>query len=368
MRRNFDRTFLISTLLLVATGFLVFLSASLGLLAREDGANFTSVAISQAGLGILLGLGALIVTMKIPYRLWRKYAFYLFLLGLIVTALVFVPELGLRSGGAARWLDFGIVSFQPAEFLKLGFVLYLGALLAGRGNRVADFRHGIVPFVVTASLAGGLLLAQPDTGTYMVLVAAGFAMLIAAGTRWRDLMLIILVAMMLVASLAYMRPYVKDRLTTFLHPASDPLGAGYQIQQSLIAVGSGGWSGRGFGQSVQKFKYLPEPVGDSIFAVAAEEFGFLGSVALIILFLFLGLRGLTIAAHAPDAFGRLVVVGLVILIVSQSFINIASMLGVLPLTGLPMLFVSHGGTAMLFALAEIGIILNVSRYHKTLTG
>ena len=152
---------------------------------------------------------------------------------------------------------------------------------------------------------------------------------------------------------------------TFINPLSDVLGSGWQIKQSLIAIGSGEWFGRGFGQSVQKFQYLPEPIGDSIFAVAAEEFGFIGSVLLITLFLFLAFRGFKIAAKAPDSFSGLLTVGIVILIVSQSFINIGSMLGVMPLTGLPLLFVSHGGSALLFVLAEIGIILNISKFRKT---
>ena len=155
-----------------------------------------------------------------------------------------------------------------------------------------------------------------------------------------------------------------DRILTFLNPSSDPLGNGYQIQQSLIAIGSGHIFGRGFGQSVQKFDYLPEPMGDSIFAVFAEEFGFMGALLLLSLFIFFAFRGLKIATHSPDQFGGLLVVGIVILIVSQSFINIGSLIGIFPLTGLPLLFISHGGTALFFALVGVGIVLNVSRYAK----
>ena len=360
--RKFDRTFLIATLLLLSGGFLVFTSASLGLLARETGASFASVAFNQAFFGIALGVAALICTSQLNYRVWRKYAFYIYLASLVLTALVFVPGIGFSSGGAARWLHIGPLSLQPSEFLKLGFVLYFAAWLSSVRTKVRDPRFGIIPFIIIAGIAGGILLAEPDTGSFMVIASAGLAMLIAAGVRWRDVAVIIMVALIAIAVLASARPYVKSRITTFLDPSRDPRGAGYQIQQSLIAVGSGGLSGRGFGQSIQKFNYLPEPIGDSIFAVAAEEFGFLGSVLLIGLFLFLGLRGLKIATRAPDRFGGLVTLGIVILIVSESYINIGSMIGILPLTGLPMLFVSHGGTAMLFALAEIGIVLNISRY------
>jgi cell division protein FtsW len=165
------------------------------------------------------------------------------------------------------------------------------------------------------------------------------------------------------ASLVMYRPHLLDRVTTFMHPAEDPTGSGYQIRQSLIAVGSGGIAGRGYGQSVQKFSYLPEPIGDSIFSVAAEEFGFIGSVFILCLYVLFAVRSLIISARAPDRFGGLIIIGFVILLVVQSFMNVASMIGVMPLTGRPLVFMSHGGTSLLFALASVGIMLNVSRYQ-----
>jgi cell division protein FtsW (lipid II flippase) len=165
-------------------------------------------------------------------------------------------------------------------------------------------------------------------------------------------------------SIFYARPYVRDRVMTFFHPEEKALSSGYQIQQSLIAIGSGGVLGKGFGQSTQKFGFLPEPIGDSIFAVASEEFGFMGSVAIVLCFLFFTLRGLKIASCTEDSFGRLLAVGIVILIISGSFINIASMLSIFPLSGTPLNFISHGGTALFFTLAEVGIILNISKSRK----
>ena len=210
-----------------------------------------------------------------------------------------------------------------------------------------------------------VLLAQPDTGTLLVMLAAGFGMFFAGGARWRDIAILVGASISGAVLLVLSRPYIMDRILAFIDPNKDPLGASYQIQQSLIAVGSGELFGRGFGQSIQKFSFLPEPFGDSIFAVTAEEFGFIGSSLLIMLFLFLAIRGLKIAVRAPDHFSGLVVVGIVILIVFQSFINMASMLGIFPLTGLPLLFISHGGSALFFALLGIGIILGISRYGKT---
>ncbi|MEK7589917.1 MAG: putative peptidoglycan glycosyltransferase FtsW, partial [Patescibacteria group bacterium] len=359
-----DRPFLITVIILVVAGFFIFTSASLGLLAR-DGARFSSVAFSQFFLGIFLGAIALLITTKIKYTFWRKYAFYIFIASAIATLLVFIPWLGVSSGGAQRWLDFGFVTFQPAEMLKIGFVIYFAAWLTNAKDKLHTIGHGIIPFIVLLAITGAILLSQPNTGTFLVILTTGIAMFIAAGARWRDIFVLGGIAGICLTALVYIRPYVKTRILTFIHPASDALGSGWQIKQSLIAVGSGEIFGRGFGQSVQKFQYLPEPVGDSIFAVAAEEFGFIGSAIIITLFLFLAFRGLKIATKAPDNFSGLMVVGIVILIVSQSFINIGSMLGVMPLTGLPLLFISHGGSAFLFALAEIGIVLNISKFRKT---
>jgi cell division protein FtsW len=214
------------------------------------------------------------------------------------------------------------------------------------------------------TVVGSLLLNQPDTDTFAVIMFAGFAMFLVAGGKWRHVFALIIFAIIGLLIIASVRPYVKQRLLTFINPAENAQTSGYQIQQSLIAVGSGGFAGRGFGQSIQKFNFLPEPIGDSIFAVAAEEFGFVGATGIILLFVFFTVKGLRIAIKTHDLFGRLLVVGIVILIVSQAFLNIGAMLGVLPLTGIPLPFVSHGGTALLITLGMVGIVLNVSRHEK----
>ncbi|MFC1733941.1 FtsW/RodA/SpoVE family cell cycle protein, partial [candidate division KSB1 bacterium] len=284
---------------------------------------------------------------------------------LVATAFVFVPGFGFELNGARRWVSILGFSFQPAEFLKLGFVLYLAAYLSGVKNKIGEFKHGLIPFALIMGIPSVILLLQPDTGTVLVLASAGIAMYITAGGKARDILILFLIGIIALSALAYQRPYIRDRLETFIRPGANLQESGYQLNQSLIAIGSGEIFGRGFGQSVQKFNYLPEPIGDSIFAVAAEEFGFAGAFVLIMLFLSFSFRGLKIASRAPDYFSGLLVVGIVILIISQSFINIGSMLGVFPLTGLPLLFISHGGTAMLFALGSVGIVLNISKYMKS---
>ena len=361
--RTVDRTFLFTTATLVVVGFFIFSSASLGLLARE-GARFSSVAFSQIFLGIIGGSAALFVMTRVDYRVLKKYSLPIFVISLLATFLVFVPGVGFSFNGATRWISIFGLSIQPAEFLKIGFVIYFAAWLSGIRDKLHSFSYSVVPFLVLSALVAVPLLLQPDTGTILVIGTAGLAMFIAAGARMRDLATLLGAGIAGGALLITVRPYVMDRILAFIDPNRDPLGISYQIQQSLIAIGSGGFFGRGFGQSIQKFNYLPEPIGDSIFAVVGEEFGFLGTSLLIFLFLFFAWRGLRIAAKSKDHFGGLLVTGIVILIVAQSFINIASMLGVFPLTGLPLLFVSHGGSALFFTLLSVGIVLNVSKSAK----
>lgn len=357
-----DKPFLVSVLILALGGFFIFTSASLGLLAR-DGAVFSSIALNQA-LGLALGLIAFFITSKINYKFWRKNAFYLFLFAIIINLLLFIPGLGFNHGGATRWLDLGTFSFQPSELLKIGFIIYFAAWLSGVKEKIETFKYGLVPFLLIIGVLALLLLAQSDTDTLAVIFLTGLGMLIAGGARARDIIILGLISILAFAMVVATRPYIMDRIKTFLNPKDDPQGSSYQIQQSLIAIGSGEVLGRGFGQSVQKFSYLPEPIGDSIFAVAAEEFGFVGCLAIILLFLFFGFRGLKIGGKTPDVFGKMLTVGIVVLVLTESFMNIAAMLGLIPLSGMPLLFVSHGGTALLIVLAEVGIILNISKSTK----
>lgn len=365
MERHVDRTLLSITIVLITIGFLIFSSASLGLLARE-GARFSSVAFSQIVFGIVGGGIAMFVMSQIHYRNWRKYAFYIFVLSIIATLLVFVPGIGMNHGGASRWLAIGGFSLQPSEFLKIGFVIYMATYLSGIQSAIKSFRGGTVPFAIITGIAGVVLLLQPDTDTFLIMGMAATAMFVTAGGRWRDVGIFAIAAVILLVMLAFARPYIMDRFTSFINPELDPQGSGYQVKQSLIAVGSGGITGRGFGQSIQKFEYLPEPIGDSVFAVFAEEFGFIGSLILIVLLTFFSFRGFKIATQAQDVFGTLLVVGFMTLIITQAFLNIASMIGLAPIMGLPLPFISHGGTALLALLTTVGIVLNVSKYQKRL--
>jgi len=358
-----DKPFLIIVLILALGGFFMFASASLGLHARE-GARFSSVVASQLG-GLTLGFIAMFVASRIPTSWYKRYALHLFLFGLGASLLVFLPGIGMEHGGAHRWIHVGPFTFQPSEFLKIGAIIYAAAWFSSVKSKVSTWKQGFLPFAIIVGLAGLVLLLQPDTDTFIVIALSVASIFFVAGASWKHLGVAALAGMVLLGGVVYMRPYVLDRIMTFMHPSNDLQGSGYQVNQSLIAIGSGGLFGKGFGQSAQKFKFLPEPIGDSVYAVAAEEFGFVGGTGIIIAFILLLSRGLSIARRSKDVFGGLLVLGIVIMAITQSFMNIAAMLGVFPLMGIPLLFVSHGGSALLIVLAEAGIILRVSRDLKT---
>ena len=316
---NIDRPFLISVLLLTVTGFIIFTSASLGLLAR-DGASFESVAMNQS-VSLLIGLVAFVVMSKIHYKNLRKHAFYILSGAILLNLLLFIPALSFSHGGAARWIDLGFITFQPSEFLKIAFIIYFAAWLSGLKDKVSDYKFGLVPYAIIVGLLSLLLLFQRDTDTLVVIAGTGLVMLFIAGGKIRHLLLLCTMMFLLLLGIIMVRPYARQRVMTFFNPAQDTQGASYQINQSLIAIGSGQIAGRGFGQSVQKFNYLPEPIGDSVFAVSSEEFGFIGSTTLVILFLFFFLRSIKIAVRAPDTFGGLTAIGIAILIFVQCFNN-----------------------------------------------
>jgi len=358
-----DIPFLISVIVLVVFGYIIFTSASFGLLSKQP-IKYADVALRQTIFGLILGLLACFVAYKIDYKIYRKYSLFIFFISIIVTLLVFAPIIGMEHGGAHRWINLGSFSFQPSELLKIGFIIFLSAWLARVKDKSQTFKYGFLPFFLMIILVGAILLKQPDTDTFVILTITGFSIFLVGGGKWKYIFIMTILGIMVLVSLAIMKPYIMSRISTFINPSANSLGSGYQIQQSLIAIGSGGAFGRGFGQSIQKFNVLPEPIGDSIFAVASEEFGFVGGVIIISIFVFFALRGFKIASRVPDVFGRLVVTGIVIMITSQAFVNIGAMAGILPLSGITLPFISHGGTALFMTLFEVGIVLNISKSMK----
>lgn len=361
--KKVDKFFATIVFLLIAIGAALFVSASLGILNKSE-TVFYSVLTSQLILGFGFGFIGMYFAWRIDYKFWRKYSFWIFLGSIILTAAVFIPNLGWSKLGAERWIDLGFIRFQPVEFLKFGFIIYFAAWLSWAKNRVQDFKFGILPLGVLLAIIAFILLNQPDTKSFILIAVTGMCMLFISGVPMKWITLLGTGAIILLGILVYFTPYLQERIKTFIDPSQDPQGSSYQIQQSLIAIGSGGIFGRGYGQSIQKFTYLPEPQGDSIFAVAGEELGFVGSVGIIILYLLFVLRGFRVANNSPDLFSRLLVSGIVILVVAQSFMNIASVTGVFPLTGVPLVFMSHGGTSLMIYLIAIGIVLQISKYQQ----
>lgn len=363
MRRRPDLLLLLAILALVAFGVLLLASASsvLGIDLTGDPYTF---AKHQIFYGVIPGLVALFVMMNIPYRILRKIVIPFLLLVIALLILVFIPPFQTSASGAARWVTLGPISIQPSELAKLALVLYLAALLSGRDIRGGHVRETLLPFVTVVGMIAFLLIAQPNLGTLVLIIATTMFMYAAAGAPLTQLAGMVTVASVLLLVLIRTAPYRLARLITFLRPETDPKGIGYQAQQALIAIGSGGMWGFGIGRSRQKFRYLPEPAGDAIFAIAAEELGFIRIVLFLLLYLFIILRGYRIAQTCPDPFGRLVAVGITSWFLIQAFVHIGANAGIVPLTGIPLPFVSYGGSALVMSLAGAGILLNISKYAQ----
>lgn len=365
--KKVDKFFLVIVFLLIFVGIAVFISASLGILARNE-KTFYSVLFSQLVLGLGLGFIGMYFSFKINYKFWRKYSLYILIATILLTLAVFVPGLGSNRGtGATRWISLHFFSFQPVEFLKFGFIIYFAAWLSWAKTRVQNFKFSMLPLGILLAIIAIILLKQPDTKSFILIVITGISMLFISGVPIKYILGVGLGAVVVLSILVYSTPYLQARVKTFIDPSTDPRGSSYQIQQSLITLGGGGIFGRGFGQSIQKFNYLPEPQGDSIFAVVGEELGFVGAVSVLFLYILFAFRGLRIANRSPDLFSRLLVSGIVILIMMQSFMHIASVTGVFPLTGVPLPFMSHGGTSLMIYLVAIGAVLQISRFQHNNT-
>lgn len=365
MKKNkIDKIFLGIVIALVVIGVIMFTSSSLGILARSQ-TKFYSVLLGQFIFGLLGGLVALYLGLKIPYKFWREYSLPLFIGSIILTALVFVPGLAFSHGGARRWVSVFGYTFQPVEFLKIGFIIYFASWLSWAKGRVRDFQFSILPLIVCLGIIAAVLLKQPDTKSLILITITALCMLFVSGAPFKYILGFLALSLVAFAILVAFKPYLMQRVNTFINPKENGTTTSYQLQQSLIAIGSGGIFGRGLGQSIQKFNYLPEPQGDSIFAVIGEELGLIGGIVLICLYLAFVMRGFRIAIHAPDPFSKFTVMGFIFIITVQSFMNIASITGVFPLTGVPLVFMSQGGTSLLLSLGMVGIILNISRYSKT---
>ena len=350
----------LAVFLLCLFGIVMISSASIVVSGQHYGNNYYYVIHQLISLAI--GLAVMVIAYLIDYRYWKKISLILFLANLVLLIAVFLPGIGKSFGGAHRWIGFGSFLFQPSELVKLTFIIYLASWLEKRGEKIREFRLGFVPFVFLTVVLGFLIISQPDLGTFIVIVATAVVTFFVAGAKSSHLLIGAGAAGVLLYILIKIAPYRLQRIFVFLNPSQQTLGAGYHINQALIAVGSGGLKGLGFGQSKQKYLYLPQPHTDSIFAIIAEELGFIRAGLVLLAYVFIGLRGFKIASYAPDNFARLLAVGITSWLVLQAFINIAAMMGLVPLTGIPLPFISFGGSSLIISLWAIGILLNISKY------
>lgn len=353
---------LISTVfILVVAGLVILASASSEISRMKTGSSFYYLE-HQILYGLSFGIIGFILAYFLPYKNYKAISFAFLIFSIFLLALVFT-KFGIAAGGATRWIKIGPVSLQPAEIVKLSFILYLAAWLSNaKMNRSVDFWSGFMPFILISGFIATLLLLQPATSTVMILMGAGMVMYFVSGARLTHLAVVILAGLAILALIILLTPYRLQRVTTFLDHQKNTSGAAYQINQSLIAIGSGGIFGVGYGRSTAKEGYLPDPVDDSIFAIAAEELGFIGAGALVMLFAILAFRSFWIARKTRDKFGQLLLVGFGSLIAFQSIVNMGAISGLLPLTGVPLPFISYGGTALAVFMTLSGIAVNVSKY------
>ncbi len=348
----FDKSLLVLVLIFVFVGLVAVADASAPQSQNMFGDKFYlfKQQLMWAGVGIV----ALFVTSKISYKFWEKVATPFFFFSLILLVVVLLPGLGYKALGARRWIDTGLFSIQPSELIKIGLTMYL-AKVASKGKNTLSY---FVPLAVVA----GLIMLQPDLGTTMVVAILGLSQIFVSGVNLLHFAGGIVAGALGVVGLILTSPYRKERLLTFLQMERDPLGSSYHIRQILLGLGSGGIFGVGLGASRQKYLFLPEASTDSIFAVIAEEVGLIGAVAIIILFGLFIYKGMVIAMRAPDTFSKVLATGIVAWIGGQAFLNIAAMVAVVPLTGIPLPFFSYGGSSLVTILIACGILLNISKF------
>ncbi len=348
-----DRWIIAIAVTLSLFGILMVYDSSVAIAIRDFGNQYYYV--QEQFKWLLVGFIALTVFSFIDYRVWYRLALPLLLATMVLLLAVFLPGIGVAALGAHRWLNFGLFVLQPAELAKLTLIVYLSAWFSQKE------RGRFFSFVLLLGMVVGLILIEPDLGTGSIIVAVALVLYFASGAPLLHFAVVVPVLALGVIGFALISPYRAARLTTFLRPNADPQGVSYHIRQAILAIGSGGWIGLGVGQSRQKYEYLPEANTDSIFAIVSEELGFFGAVSVIIAFvLFIG-RGFRIVARIPDAFGKLLALGITAWVAIQTIINLSAMVALMPLTGVPLPFISYGGSSLIIMLAAVGILVNISK-------
>ncbi len=359
-RKKADRTLLAITVILLALGLITLFSATY-YKALEGGDALSEVKKQLFGLAV--GAAAMACTSRIPYKFWARPRIVLggVILSGVLLLLVVIPGVGVSINGSRRWLSVAGVSFQPGELAKYACVLFMASVLTARGKKIRTFFRGILPVLVVPGILFLIILEQPNLSTAGTIIIVSVLMIMLAGAKWRHMAVLGLGGLAVGAYYAWSAEYRRERLLSFTDPFAKMSDEGYQLSQSLIAFGSGGLFGMGLGQGRQKYAYLPYPESDFIFAIVGEDFGLLGCLCVIALFVAFLLVGMRVAMNCEDRFGCLLSAGIIAMISVQAFINMGVVVGVLPTTGLPLPFFSAGGTSLSITMAAVGVVLNVSR-------
>lgn len=362
MKRRPDFLIFFATVTLLGFGIIMVFSASSVAATTEFGDSFHY--LKKQAVATVIGLVGMWLFMHIDYHRLRKWAPVALVTAVALLGLVLVKNIGVEGGGATRWLELGPFNLQPSEVAKVSIVLFLASILSGRQNKITDFWRGLFPLVTILGALFLLILRQPDLGTAMILTATAAVMLYAAGAKTAHLVSLAILVAPGLWWVIMREDYRRRRFLAFLNPEADPQDTGFHIIQSLYALGSGGLLGTGLGQSRQKFFWLPERHTDFIFAIIGEELGLLGTLFVLALFMLLAWRGCRAAMLAPDRFGTLLGIGIVAMVSIQALVNIGVVTGSLPITGIPLPFISYGGSSLVFSLAAIGVLLNISRHGQ----
>ena len=350
----------ITTFLLVVFGLIMIASASVVQSFEATGSN--NYYLFRQGGFALAGIAVWWILQKVDYHIWKRIATFVLGIGVVLLIAVLIPGIGVEAGGAKRWIGIAGQTLQASEIMKFALVVYLAYWFERKGKKITDFYSTFLPFVLIIGLVFLLVMQEPDMGTAVLICVIAGVMYLAAGATWGQVSTLLLAGFGVFLLFIQKADYRLKRLLTFLNPGADPLGAGYHVNQALLALGSGGLFGLGYGHSRQKYNFLPEAASDSIFAIIGEELGLIGVVFLVVLpFAIIVWRGLAIARKAPDMFGRMLALGITVWIGAQALLNIGAIVGLMPLTGLPLPFISLGGSSLVIMLAAAGVLLNISK-------
>lgn len=361
-RKPFDFWIFMTVLVLLSLGIIMVFSASAAYAYNymHDSYFFLKSQLMWAFIGIFV----MLVTMQIDYRKLGKWSPLLLTVSIILLILARIPGIGREVNGSWRWIYIGPLHFQPSEIAKFAVIMFFSYSLSKRKDQLQYFFKGLMPYLLLIGIISVLLIIEPHLSGTILIASVACVILFNAGAKISHFILMAIPAMAAVVGAIAIAPYRMARVTAFLDPWNDPQGASWQIIQSLYAIGSGGLFGRGLGRSLQKFLYLPEPHNDFIFAILAEELGYLGVLTVLILFLIFIWRGIKVSMNAPDVFGSLVAVGVTSLVAVQVLVNVAVVTSSMPVTGMPLPFFSYGGTSLVFLMFGVGILLNISKYSN----